>query len=220
MTAALALALLIPSSDASAQPAPPNSVTTNENVIGITFHPQRSSRVGTCTKITFIQFMRPLLGGNAVKPSAINPDWAYKDAVTTPDGWLVDHRTRRDNTPSYIDEPPDLKGDRARLGFGYKDPGGAMKTAEMGDTPNLTPPPGRDVFVQFSAFAWCMAGPECGKWYEGISWTYAKGPVQLQAGHPNGVAAVFNPNLTAGPDKFHLDAFALFNANRKFTPCK
>jgi hypothetical protein len=63
-----------------------------------------------------------------------------------------------------------------------------------------------------------MNGPDCGKWYEGVSWEYTKTWEDFRDGKI-GASKILDYEV-AGPSKDQVEAFDLFNKEKGFIPCK
>jgi len=191
---------------------------TSGNRIDIVFDPDKSSKVKKCGKIVHVQFTRTYADGRVIKRG----DWAdslkYHDAVTTDDGWSVDHLST-ETTPDY------------QQGTGNGKRNGGSEQATMSDAPQSgggdkgfyqpTDNAGgwKEYKAEFAAFAWCMEGPDCGRWYEGVAWEYRKTWEDHRDGK-KGESKILDKNVTTGPSESQLKAFGEFNKAKGFTPCK
>lgn len=149
-------------------------------------------------------------------------DWSsrfkYHDKVTTGDGWSVDHLAS-ESTPDY------------QQGTGEGKKNGGSTPAKMSDAPqsgggdkgfydSASNPTGwKEYRAEFATYAYCMKGSDCGKWYEGLTWEYKKTWEDARDGK-KGASAIVSKNVTTEPTKSQLQAFDLFNAEKKFKPCK
>jgi hypothetical protein len=192
---------------------------TTGNRIDIVFDPDKSTKVKKCEKIVHVQFVRNDFDGKALTGAEFDPALAHKDAsITSSDGWVVDCLAS-EKTPDY----------QQGTGDGKKN-GGAGK-ATMNDTPNAggggkkkffsaTNPDGwKKVRFEFAAFAWCMKGPDCGTWYEGITWEYVKTWEDFRDGKP-GSSKIIDNDVASGPTAGQVEAFNKFNKKQPFVPCK
>ncbi len=190
---------------------------TTGNDIDIVFDPDNSRKVTKCEKIVHVQFARMHVNGAVLtKPSDYHAEWKFQDDITTADGWGVDC-LESEKTPDY----------QQGSGDGYKN-GGSTK-ATMNDGPNTlggdkgfydaaANPDGVKTYrLEFATFAWCMKGPDCGTWYEGIQWEYKK--THTDKAGSLGTSTINDYNVTA-PSKSHIEAFKKFNKVQKFDPCK
>jgi len=202
---------------------PNDGTTVKHNSINIAFDPAKSTHDIKCSKIVHVQFNRRIADGKVIKPSESAPNLAFKDALTTKNGWTVDCM-QSETTPDY----------QQGGGHGYGDVGkknGGTANATLFDAPSSptiaknggfydakTNPKGVKKYeIEFSAFAYCMAGADCGKWYEGVRWCYTK--TYKDAANGDLGSSKVTKNCVTGPSKEQLDAFNLFNTDRGFTPC-
>jgi hypothetical protein len=128
------------------------------------------------TKIVFIQVMREQLEGVTVLPSALAPSFSYQDADSTPgDLYHVDY-VSGENDPYY-------NGDDAGLDFGTQGhapqfEGDPPVSARTSDTPNFLDadfPDGKThMRWEFRTAAFSAAGPDAGRYYQYVHWTYTK----------------------------------------------
>ena len=196
--------------------------STKPNKVNIVFDPDKSEKVSKCNKIVHVQFIRYKVDGKLTKFGDYYKGFAYKDDVAAADFWAVDHH-KSEKTPDY------------QQGGGYgavgrKTAGSATVKATMSDPPttgggdrgfyNAATNKGgiRQMVKEFFAFAWCMEGPDCGKWYEGVSWEYKKTYIDHQLGKP-GTSTITNKNV-ASPAASHIEAFNKFKKKKGFKPCK
>jgi hypothetical protein len=173
----------------------------------------------TCKKIAHVQVMRIFADGRVIKPGSFNASWRYRDAVTLEDGWCVDHSAEM-TSPDYQSGWPSPYGKK----------NGGSGPAIMGDAPDTyggdkgfyhpskNPPGWRSVTYQFETFAWCMGGPDCGRWYEGLTWMYVKTHEDEREGR-RGTRTILDKNV-ATPTASFLQAFDKFNRVKGFTPCR
>jgi len=191
---------------------------TATNRIDIVFEPDKSEKVTTCSRIVHVQFNRRLSDGKLIKPSEFWSGFKYKDEVATAKGWTVDC-LKSETTPDY------------QQGNGEGKKNGGTVSATMSDTPDATSGGDRGFYnaatnksgiktyvIEFATFAYCMDGPDCGKWYEGITWEYKKTWEDARDGKP-GISKVTAQEVDA-PSADHLEAFNLFNTKKAFVPCK
>jgi hypothetical protein len=200
-------------------PCPQDASTTSGNRIDIVFDPAKSTKATKCEKIVHVQFVRRFGDGAVITPSAFAGSLRHKDADTTAEGWCVDSLAS-ETTPDY---------QQSKGGDGKKNGGSASAT--MSDAPqtgggdkgfyNATSNPGgwRSHRKEFYAYAYCMKGPDCGKWYEGLHWDYTK-TWEDQRDGKLGTSTILDKNVTTGPDAGLLAAFDKFNENKGFEPCK
>jgi len=201
------------------KPAGDKSATKNGNEIDIIFDPSQSKKVTNCEKIVHVQFMRYHADGKVIN-AADYASTAYKHKRDiTAKGWVVDCLPG-EKTPDYQQG----KGDGSK--------NGGSTNATMWDAPRTgggdkgfydkknNPTGWKSVRYEFVTYAWCMKGPDCGKWYEGVSWQYTKTYKDHKAGN-DGHSKILNKNVAKGPSKDQKGAFDKFNADpdRKFTPC-
>ena len=190
---------------------------TSGNRIDIEFDPDKSSKVKKCEEIVHVQFIRMFSDGVAIKPGTYYSGFKFRDPVTTNDGWYVDH-LKEEKTPDY------------QQGNGNGKKNGGTTKATIVDAPNTgggdkgfkspTNPDGwKKVKYEFVAFAYCMKGDDCGKWYEGVQWEYKK-TSDDHLGGKKGESKIINNNVTSKPTKSQLEAFEKFNKAKGFTPCK
>lgn len=191
---------------------------TSGNRIDIAFDPDNSSKVKKCEKIVHVQYIRMLVDDVVAKPGDYYSGYKYRDPVTTDDGWYVDH-LQTEKTPDY----------QQGMGDGKKN--GDSAKATISDAPNTgggdkgfynlsaNPKGWKRVNYEFSSFAYCMKGDDCGKWYEGVQWEYTKTWEDARDGK-KGESKIIDKNVTSEPSKSQLEAFEKFNKAKGFTPCK
>jgi N-acetylmuramoyl-L-alanine amidase len=196
---------------------PYKKTSTKDNQIDIVFEPDKSAKVTTCNRIVHVQFNRRVADDKVVKPSEFSSAFRFKDEIATAAGWTVDC-LQTETTPDY----------QQGVGDGKKN--GGTVSATMSDVPTTAGgdrgffdsaknPGGIKKYVlRFATFAYCMDGPDCGKWYEGITWEFTKTWEDQRDGKA-GVSAVTATDVSA-PSAEHLDAFTLFNTKKNFVPCK
>jgi len=165
-----------------------------------------------------VQFTRTYADGKVIKTGDWSSSFKFQDKVTTSDGWSIDFLAS-EKTPDY----------QQGTGDGKKN-GGSTK-AKVWDRPQsgggdkgfyhpTTNPAGwKEYRLEFATFAWCMKGPDCGKWYEGTTWEYKKTWEDQRDGKA-GTSKIVDKNVTSGPSKSHLEAFDMFNKDKSYTPCK
>jgi hypothetical protein len=197
---------------------PAEETKTAGNQIDIVFDPDKSKKVKKCDKIVHVQFVRRYCDGAMIKAGTFAANLKHKDADTTAAGWCVDSLSS-ETTPDY----------QQGTGDGKKN-GGSTK-ATMSDAPSTgggdkgfydaanNPTGWKSHRKEFYAYAYCMKGPDCGTWYEGVHWDYTK-TWEDQRDGKDGTSKVIDNNVTTGPDADLLDAFNLFNKNKSFVPCK
>lgn len=191
---------------------------TSGNRIDIVFDPDKSSQVTKCEKIVHVQFVRNHIDGKVLTGAEYSSALSHKNAaLTSADGWAVDSLAS-ETTPDY----------QQGAGDGKKN-GGAAK-ATMSDAPqtgggdkgfynSATNPGGwKVVNFEFAAFAYCMKGGDCGKWYEGTQWEYTKKWEDARDGK-KGESRILDKNVAGGPTKGQLEAFEKFNKAKGYTPC-
>jgi hypothetical protein len=203
----------------------PNKGTaiSDSNRIDISFDPDRSKKVTACDKIVHIQFVRRLIDGKAVNPSSVDATaFGYKDAVTVDKGWGVDF-LESEVTPDY-----QQGRSTATDSEGHKN--GGSQPAKIMDQPNYsslgskfydktTNPTGwKRVVLKFQTYAWCMAGPDCGKWYEGVGWQYSINWTDIRDGK-SGTSKIVNATLSDPPSANQKKAFKKFNTAKGYSPC-
>jgi hypothetical protein len=195
-----------------------DGTSASGNKIDIVFDPDKSKKVTKCEKIVHVQFVRNHVDGKVLTGKAYSSALAHKDdTVTSSDGWVVDSLAS-ETTPDY----------QQGTGDGKKN-GGSTK-ATMSDGPNTgggdkgfydasTNPDGhKTVRYEFATYSWCMKGPDCGKWYEGVTWEYVK-TWEDQRDGKNGAAKLTNSEVTSAPTKGQVEAFDKFNKKHGFVPC-
>ena len=196
-----------------------SKATVSGNRIDIEFDPAKSKKITKCDKIVHVQFIRMFVDGAAINPGDFASYFEYRRGITTAKGWYVD-LLASETSPDY----------QQGNGVGKKNDSGSTK-ATMMDQPSVpdggdkgfynktTNPTGsKRLRFDFITYAWCMAGPDCGKWYEGMSWSYEKTYKDFAAGRP-GKSKVTSKNIAADPSKDQIDAFDKFNSVRGFSPC-
>ena len=190
---------------------------TSGNRIDIVFDPTDSKKVAKCKRIVQVQFVRNLTNGKYLKSGDYYSGFKFKDTVTTPDHWYVDHLAT-ETTPDY----------QQGIGDGKKN-GGSSK-AKISDAPQtgggdkgfynaVSNASGwKTVVKEFFTFGWCMDGDDCGTWYEGIRWEYKKTEADHAAGN-SGASTIKEHNVEM-PSSSLLNAFKKFNKEKGFEPCK
>ena len=192
---------------------------TSGNRIDIVFDPDKSSKVKKCDKIVHVQFVQNHIDGKVLTGAEYSSALSHKDkTLTSADGWAVDSLAS-EKTPDY----------QQGTGDGSKN-GGSTK-ATISDAPQTgggdkgfynsaaNPTGWKNVKFKFVAFAYCMKGDDCGKWYEGVQWEYTKTWKNHRDGN-KGKAKIIEKNVTTEPTKSQLEAFEKFNKAKGFTPCK
>jgi hypothetical protein len=200
-------------------PNPNEDSKTSGNRVDLIFDPDKSGKVTKCEKIVHVQFIRIYVDGKVVKPGDFVPAFKYRDKVMTEEGWWIDH-VAREKTPDY------------QQGTGDGKKNGGSKKATITDTPSIgddtsqgaydpvTNPTGwKKVRYEFQTFAYCMKGPDCGKWYEGTSWEYTKTWEEHRDGK-TGTSKITDSNVTSGPSSDQIKAFDKFNKEKGFVPCR
>ena len=194
------------------------SATKNGNEIDIVFEPGKSKKIKKCDKIVHVQFMRYYADGKIINAATYaSAAYAHKKNITTKKGWVVDCLSG-ETTPDY------------QQGTGDGSKNGTSTNATMFDAPKTgggdkgfydktsNPTGWKKVRFEFVTYAWCMKGPDCGKWYEGVCWQWTKTYKDQKAGN-NGHSKIVNKNVTKGPSKDQLGAFNTFNKDKGFKPC-
>lgn len=196
---------------------PAAGTTVAANRIDIEFDPDKSELVKKCEKIVHVQFVRTWADGKIIKRGDFDTAWKFHDAVTTKGGWSLDHLSG-ETSPDY------------QQGTNEGKKNGGTQKATMMDAPStpggdkgfydpVANPTGWKVFVaEFGTFAYCMKGPDCGTWYEGLIWTYTK-TWKNQRDGDKGNSKIVTGNVKTGPTKSQKDAFDTFNKAAGFTPC-
>jgi len=126
------------------------------------------------SKIVFIQVMRALLDGVAVKPGDTHSTFTFRDADTTADFYSVDY-TSGEADPYY-------NGDDAGDKFAGQVQGDATATpkvaSEMNDTPSYEDghfPAGKTKLrKEFRSIAFSAAGADKGTFYAYAKWSFNK----------------------------------------------
>ncbi len=156
------------------------------------------------TKIVFLQVMRESLDWKVKKPGEIVPSFSFQDADTTSDGYHVDYVS--DETDPYYNG--DDAGDS-----GVQGNASSSTTGTMSDTPTFAngdfPAGSNLVRWEFRTSAFSAAGPDPGKYYGWVDWTFAK---------EKGKAATtkVGPSRTYGPGGYWQSAIRLWNKNHGF----
>lgn len=191
---------------------------TTGNRIDIVFDPDKSTKVKKCEKIVHIQFTRTYADGKVIKRGDWSDTFKFHDAVTSSDGWSVDHLPT-EKTPDYQQGTGDGKKNggstKATISDGPQTAGGKKGFYDASTNPNGW----REYKAEFTSFAYCMKGDDCGKWYEGVGWEYKK-TWEDQRDGKKGEAKITDKNVTSAPSKGQLEAFDKFNKAKGFTPCK
>ncbi|MCY2992009.1 MAG: hypothetical protein NTY19_29635 [Planctomycetota bacterium] len=205
-------------------PSPPNpneESKTTGNRIDLVFDPAKSSKIAQCEKIVHIQFVQKSVDGTVIKPGDFISTWKYRDDITTDAGWGVDCLAG-ETSPDY------------QQGNGNGTKNGGTSKATMADAPKTgggetskyqfydpvgNPDGAKTYRNSFATYTYCMKGKDCGKWYEGVTWEYVKTWEDQRDGKA-GASTITNKNVTTSPTKEQLDAFAKFNKQNGFIPCK
>jgi hypothetical protein len=190
--------------------------TTNR--IDIEFDPSLSKKVKKCEKIVHVQFTRRFADGKKINVSEFDSRLAYKDKYTIKKGWCLDFLSG-EVTPDY------------QQGVGEGSKNGSTTSATMTDIPDYSV--GGDqkgfydpisnkvgfkrIVLKFVAYAWCMKGPDCGKWYGGVKWEYVVTWKDVAAGRKG--TAKKKGTTSSGPSKEQLRSLDLFNKDNGFVPC-
>jgi hypothetical protein len=197
---------------------------TSGDKIEMVFDPAKSKKVQKCDRIVHVQFCRMTADGKVIKPGNYSSRYKARDSATTDAGWYVDPSDPGFKTPDY-----QQSGTPRAIGNDGKKNGSVVK-AKTEDVPQtgggdkgfydpLNNKGGwKKVRYEFATFGYCMAGPDCGKWYEGFQWTYEKTSADQKAGS-NGTSTITDRCVDA-PSGKHLAAFDKFNKREGFTPCK
>jgi hypothetical protein len=203
----------------SVQECPADETKTSGNRIDIVFDPDKSKKVKKCEKIVHVQFVRNHCDGTVITGAKFSSFLSHKDdSVTSSDGWVLDFLAS-EKTPDY----------QQGIGNGNKN-GGSVK-ATMSDAPTSggggdkgfydpanNPGGWKTVEYEFAVFAWCMKGPDCGTWYEGVTWKYVETWEDARDGK-GGKSTIIDKNVTSGPSAGQREAFDKFNKKKGFTPC-
>jgi hypothetical protein len=187
---------------------------TNGNRIDITFDPTESPIVTSCESIVNIQVLRVTVNGTIAAPSAVDPAVAHLDATLTPHMWTVDWIVG-ESSPDY----------QQNSGTdGHKTATSAPAT--MVDVPyvandNFVSKGGKltTLLIEFVNYTWCKRGNDCGNWYEGLTWTYARNDDDVQAGRL-GTSTIHTRNDAPPPPGAFIAAFDKFNQVKNYVPCK
>lgn len=189
-----------------------------KNRIDIVFDPTKSRKVTKCEKIVHVQFTRRFADGKKINVSEFDSRLSYKDNYTINKGWCLDFLA--------VEVTPDYQ---QGVGEGSKN-GGSTK-ATMTDIPDysgggdqkgfydpvLNEGGFKRVVLKFEAYAWCMKGPDCGKWYGGVKWKYVVTWKDARAGKTG--TATNTGSASSGPSKDQMKSFNKFNKDKGFTPC-
>lgn len=193
-----------------------NTASTSGAKIDIEFDPATSTKVTTCDEIVHTQVTKLLVDGVETKPGDYYSGYKFRDATLTDALWHVDHLST-ETSPDY------------QQGSGVGSKNGATKKATFSDTPGTgggdkgfyhptTNTGGIKKFnPKFVAFAWCMKGTDCPKFYEGMSWEFVK-TWENQRDGDAGASTVTSSNIDTPPTTF-TDAFKKFNKVKSYTPC-
>jgi hypothetical protein len=207
-----------PCPPAASPPNPGQESTTTGNAIDIVFDPNKSSKVTKCERIVHVQFIRIFVDGTEIKPGDYYSGYKYRDKVVASSGWWIDH-LQTEKSPDY------------QQGTGDGKKNGGTSKAKISDAPNtgggdkgfynpVTNTGGwRKVNYKFETYAWCMKGPDCGKWYEGVQWEYTK-TWEDQRDGKKGESTITDKQLAGPPSAGQIEAFDKFNKEKGFAPCK
>lgn len=185
LTAIVAGLLATGAIDGEAPPPGPHTVTISAmGGIVIDFDPARSSEVrGECTEIGHLQFIQMWAvndrGWRLLKPSDLREKSAWLDPAMSDAGHVVD-------TVRGVDVVHQDIGDRGDTRRG--------KHARVFDSPMLTesrlppyhpeanPEGWKKLVWRFQSYAYCVAGADQGRWYEGVAWTFEVSPERVRPG--------------------------------------
>jgi len=203
---------------------PTDGSSTTGNNISIEFDPATSKKVTKCEKIVFIQTVQKFADDVPVLPGEFYSGWKYKDDDCLKDGDLKGLRVdylKGEKTPYYND--PEGTGTSSYGTVGKKN--GDTGKATMGDAPDSrgsdkgfynkdsNPDGYKKITTKFETFAYCAKGPDCGKWYEGITWVHT----QTSSDAGAGTSKISGPS--ADPSEGFKKAFAKWNERYTFKPC-
>jgi len=162
------------------------------------------------TKIVFIQVLKRLLDGVAVKPSEFHRTFAYADADTTKDLYTVDY-TDGEKDPYYNGDDPQDAGSSQIQGNATSSP---KVTAQMVDTPRYEDSAfaaGKSkAAYTFRTYAFSAAGADKGTFY-----AYAKWGFEKEKGKESTVS--HDGESTGGPVAEDKAAIDLWCTNHGFT---
>jgi hypothetical protein len=199
---------------------PNNESTVSGNRIDIVFDPDKSCKVTKCDRIVHIQFIQIYVDGKLTKPGDFHSGFKYRDKVVTDKGWWIDHLAT-ETTPDYQQG----NGDGKKNGGSTKARIMDAPEADSADggtggpyDPASHPTGWKKVDYKFQTYAWCMKGPDCGKWYEGIGWQYTKTWEDVRDSKP-GNSTITDRNIPGAPPGELIDAFDKFNNEKGFKPC-
>jgi hypothetical protein len=171
--------------------------------VATTYTPEAADK---STKIVFIQVMHESLDGVSAKPSTVSPGITYMDKDTTSDFFHVDY-FEGEKDPYYNGDDPSDIGIQGNAQSTPKKPASTSDTPNYGDA--AFPPGKSKVDWQFRTAAFSAAGPDAGKFYGYVDWTYQK---------EKGKAAATKVGSTSAnePGPKFMAALKLFNANHGF----
>jgi hypothetical protein len=190
------------------------------NKIDFTFDPSTTSPKPKCDQIAIVQVLQMTADGTAMKPGTYFSGFKPRDAIALADGRYIDSSSS--GTPA---ASPYYTWDTGTEGSSN----GASSNSTCSDTPDTG---GGDkgfkseaaksgwstVLYKFETFGYCAKGTDCGKWYEGVSWTYTKTADDAKAGKV-GVSAKTGDLAVPGAAADSVKAFEHFNKVQGFTPC-
>jgi len=174
---------------------------TGSGSVNVSYVPESADK---SNKIVFLQVMRESLDWKVKKPGEIAPSFSYQDADTTSEGFHVDYDSG--------EKDPYYNGDDAADG-GVQGDASTSTTATMSDTPSFDDgnfPAGSNlVRFEFRTSAFSAAGPDAGKYFGWVDWTFSK---------QKGKAATTKVGAsgTYGPGAYWQNAIKLWNKNHGF----
>lgn len=202
----------------STPPCPAKESTTSGNRIDVVFDPDKSSKVTKCDKIVHVQFIRMKADGVTQKAGDLWAGWKFRDKITTADGWYVDSLAS-ETTPDYQQGTGDGKKNGGSTKAKITDAPDILNFVPGGFYDPVSNKGGTKKFEnEFAVYAWCMKGPDCGKWYEGVKWKYVKTWENHRDGSP-GVSTISDNNVTTKPTSSQIKAFNMFNKEHGYKPC-
>ena len=202
---------------------PNKETTTTGNRIDFVFDPAESEKVVKCDRIVHVQFIRMWTDGKVIKPGDFYSGFRGRDSATTSDGWYVDPSDPGFTSPDY-----QQTGTPQAIGNDGKKNGGSTKAttydapdARGSDKDFYDPVSNKtgyqEVRYEFATFGYCMEGPDCGKWYEGLTWEYKQTWNDAKAGSAG--TSTITKSCVDAPGAEHLAAFDKFNKREGFKPC-
>lgn len=199
----------------------PHAIAVQGNSIRLTFDPAVSASRPSCTDIRHVQILRMDSDGTAILPGTLRKKDAWLDATASDGGWVIDSVVGPDKP--YYQEDTDSRIGRSephRVAVLDDEPRLGVTPDHPPYDPEAAPSGWKEMIWRFKSFAVCAAGPDCGAWYDGVSWTFTQTAARARAGE-DGVTHVFVPYLPPAPAGHDAPvAFERYAKAKGFTACQ